>query len=71
MNKIIYKDIMAFHPGYYIKDILVEYAMDQDELALGLSKVFGTSVSLWLNISNKFNEKKIEIEEKKLWQRRG
>jgi HTH-type transcriptional regulator/antitoxin HigA len=39
MNKAEYRDIMAFHPGYYLKDIIGEAMMSQDELAkrLGIS----------------------------------
>lgn len=88
MNKIIYKDIITFHPGYYIKKLIEETGMTQDELskrldtsgkyvstlingkidltdemASKLSTVFGTSISLWLNLNKTFIEKKIEISE--------
>ena len=33
MNKKIYKDIIAFHPGYYIEEILEDLEMTQDEFA--------------------------------------
>ncbi|MBP3462376.1 MAG: hypothetical protein J6J72_02115, partial [Tyzzerella sp.] len=33
-----------------------------DEMAMNLSIVFGTSVSLWLNLNQKYLEKKQEFE---------
>lgn len=87
MNKLIYKELIAFHPGYYIKDMIEAEGMSQDELAkrlqtssknvsdllngrinltdemaLRLSIVFGTSVSMWLNLNQGFIEEKLEIE---------
>ena len=87
MNEISYKELIAFHPGCYIKDIIDEIGMSQGELAkrlqtsgkyvsdlihgninltgemaLKLSIVFGTSVSMWLNLNQTFIEKKLEIE---------
>ena len=87
MNKIIYKELIAFHPGYYIKDMIEAEGMSQDELAkrlqtssknvsdllkgkinltdemaLRLSIVFGTSVSMWLNLNKGFIEEKLEID---------
>lgn len=87
MNKLIYKELIAFHPGYYIKDMIEAEGMSQDELAkrlqtssknvsdllkgkinltdemaLRLSIVFGTSVSMWLNLNKGFIEEKLEIE---------
>jgi HTH-type transcriptional regulator/antitoxin HigA len=37
MNKVEYKDMMAFHPGYYIREMLNETRMSQDELAKRLA----------------------------------
>ena len=87
MSKLEYKDLIAFHPGYYVKEMLEYEGMSQDELAKrlqtsgknvsdlingkanlsdemakNLSIVFGTSVSLWLNLNQKYIEKKLEIE---------
>ena len=87
MSKLEYKDLIAFHPGYYVKEMLEYEGMSQDELAkrlqtsgknvsdlingkanlsdemaMNLSIVFGTSVSLWLNLNQKYIEKKLEIE---------
>lgn len=87
MNKLIYKELIAFHPGYYIKDMIEAEGMSQDELAkrlqtssknisdllkgkinltdemaLRLSIVFGTSVSMWLNLNQGFIKEKLEIE---------
>ena len=87
MIKLEYKNQIAFHPGYYIKEMLEFEGMSQaelanclqisekdmrnllhgktnlsDEIANNLSIVFGTSVSLWLNLNQKYLEKKLEIE---------
>ena len=87
MSRLEYKDLIAFHPGYYVKEMLEYEGMSQDELAkrlqtsgknvsdlingkanlsdemaMNLSIVFGTSVSLWLNLNQKYIEKKLEIE---------
>lgn len=48
MIKIEYKDIVAFHPGYYLRDILDEMEMSQDEFAKRLG-VSGKTVSQLLN----------------------
>lgn len=91
MNKIEYKELIAFHPGYYIKDYIDDQGITQEELAkrlqttpkyvsdlvngrinltdemvLKLSIVFGTSTTMWLNLNQKYIEKKLEIE-KMIW----
>lgn len=91
MNKIIYENIIAFHPGYYVKELMEDLDMNQNELAKrlnttgktvsnlvnggikltddmarNLSLVFGTSISLWMNLNKVFYEKKIEIEQQKV-----
>ncbi len=33
MSKVEYKDIIAFHPGYYVKDIIEDLKMNQCEFA--------------------------------------
>lgn len=48
MNKTIYKNIIAFHPGYYVQELLGEFAMSQKELAQRLDTTEKT-VSLLLN----------------------
>lgn len=35
-SKVIYKELIAFHPGYYIKDIIEEKQMTQAEFAVRL-----------------------------------
>lgn len=40
-----------------------------DEMALKLSVVFGTSVTMWLNLNKKYIEKKLEIEKRKQLER--
>lgn len=90
MNKLEYKNQIAFHPGYYIKEMLEYEGISQNELAIrlqiseknmsdllhgktnlsdemakNLSIVFGTSVSMWLNLNQKYLEKKREIENSK------
>ncbi len=87
MNKVEYENIIAFHPGYYIADLIDELGMTQDEfskrlgvtaknlsdlingkagisakIAKNLSLMFGTSVSVWLDLQNRYDEKLLEIE---------
>ena len=89
MNKLEHDNIIAFHPGYVIKDILEGEGMSQDELskrlgtsaktvsklingkidltremAMKLSIVFDTSVTMWLNLNQDYLKKKIEIEKR-------
>ena len=89
MNKIEYEELIAFHPGYYVKDYIEDQGITQEELAkrlqttpkyvsdlvngrinltdemvLKLSIVFGTSTAMWLNLNQKYIEKKIEIEKR-------
>lgn len=89
MVKLEYNNQIAFHPGYYIKEMLEYEEMSQpelasrlqisekdmsdllhgktnlsDEMAMNLSIVFGTSVSLWLDLNQKYLEKKLEIQRK-------
>lgn len=89
MNKIEYEELIAFHPGYYVKDWIEEQGITQEELAkrlqttpkyvsdlvngkinltdemvLKLSIVFGTSTTMWLNLNQKYIEKKLEIEKR-------
>ena len=33
MSKVEYNDIIAFHPGYYVKDIIEDLKMNQCEFA--------------------------------------
>ena len=33
MSKVEYKEIIAFHPGYYVKDIIEDLKMNQCEFA--------------------------------------
>ncbi len=33
MNRIIYKDLIAFHPGCYIKEYIKGHSISQEELA--------------------------------------
>jgi len=86
MSRVEYNNIVAYHPGYYVKEMIDELDITQDELskrlevttkymsdfikgkaklsedmALKLSKVFGTSIELWLNLNKKYIEKEIEI----------
>lgn len=48
MNKIMYKELIAFHPGYYIKDLIDELGMTQDELAKRLGSS-GKNISDLIN----------------------
>lgn len=85
-----YKDIVAFHPGYYIVDIIEEMEISQAEfatrmgttaktlsqlingqanisndLAKKLSAMMGTSVEVWQNLQNTYDQKLIEIQQAK------
>lgn len=85
-----YKDIVAFHPGYYIADIIADMEISQAEfatrmgttaktlsqlingqanisndLAKKLSVMLGTSVSVWQNLQNTYDQKLIEIQQAK------
>lgn len=44
MNKVFYEEIAAFHPGYYIKELLEEEEMSQEDLAKRL-QTSGKNVS--------------------------
>lgn len=82
-----YKDIVAFHPGYYIADIIEDMEISQAEfatrmgttaktlsqlingqanisndLAKKLSVMMGTSVEVWQNLQNMYDQKLIEIQ---------
>jgi len=88
-NKIEYQELIAFHPGYYIKDLLEDQGITQEELAKRLqttpkyvselvngqinlteemirklSIVFDTSTVMWMNLNEKYIEKKLEIEKR-------
>lgn len=90
MNRKEYRDLIAFHPGYYVKDLIEEMEITQDEfakrlgvsgktisklvnghiplsdeLALGLSLMFGTSTDVWKNMQQTYDLKCIEIDKKK------
>lgn len=89
-NIIEYSDIMAFHPGYYVAEIVEDMGITQDEfavrlgttpktlsklingqiklsneLAKKLSVMLGSSLEFWLNLQAIYEEKVIEIEQKK------
>lgn len=54
-----YKDIVAFHPGYYIADIIEDMQISQAEFAARM----GTSVDVWQNLQNTYDQKLIEIQQ--------
>lgn len=85
-----YKDIVAFHPGYYIADVIEDMEMSQAEfaqrmgttaktlsqlingqanisndLAKKLSAMLGTSIEIWQNLQNTYDQKLIEIQQVK------
>lgn len=87
-----YKDIVAFHPGYYIADIIDDMEISQNEfaarmgttaktlsklingqanisndLAKMLSVMLGTSVEVWQNLQNTYDQKLIEIQQVSLF----
>jgi len=86
-NKLEYKELLIFHPGYYIKEIIDGQGITQeelskrlqttpkyvsdlvngrinltDEMVLKLSNLFGTSTTLWLNLNQKYIERKLEVD---------
>ena len=87
-----YKDIVAFHPGYYIADIIDDIEISQNEfatrmgttvetlsklingqanisndLAKKLSVMLGTSVEVWQNLQNTYDQKLLEIQQVSLF----
>ena len=48
MNKITYKNLAAFHPGYYIKELIEEMEITQSEFALRLDTT-GKTLSKLIN----------------------
>ena len=48
MNKIFYKNLKAFHPGYYIKELIEEMEITQNEFALRLDTT-GKTLSKLVN----------------------
>lgn len=91
MNNIKeYNDIVAFHPGYYIAEIIedmeishAEFAVRMgttaktlsklingqanisNDLAKKLAAMLGTSVKVWQNLQNAYDQKLIEIQQAK------
>ena len=87
-----YKDIVAFHPGYYIADIIDDMEISQNEfatrmgttvetlsklingqanisndLAKKLPVMLGTSVEVWQNLQNTYDQKLLEIQQVSLF----
>lgn len=87
-----YKDIVAFHPGYYFADIIDDMEISQNEfatrmgttvetlsklingqanisndLATKLSVMLGTSVEVWQNLQNTYDQKLLEIQQVSLF----
>lgn len=59
-NTIEYKDIIAFHPGYYVEDITKELGISQAEFVLRMGttpKTLSQLVNGWINISNDLAKK--------------
>lgn len=55
MNKIVYQELITFHPGYYVKDLIEDLAMTQDELAKRLqttSKTVSDLVNGKINLTD-------------------
>ncbi|BBB90729.1 MAG TPA: HigA family addiction module antitoxin [Methylomusa anaerophila] len=90
MSKIEYEELIAFHPGYYLREIIEDMGITQSEfakrldttdktlskllngeiplsndIAQKLAQMLGTSVKVWLNLQNAYNEKLVEIEQRK------
>ena len=86
-NMVEYKNILAFHPGCYVADIIEDMGISQAEFALRMgttpktlsnlvngqinisndlakkiSVMIGTSPEVWLNLQSAYDQKIIEIE---------
>ena len=59
-----YKDIVAFHPGYYIADIIEDMEISQAEFAARLGKVVAESRPTNDLVDMVFNEKSSTIKSK-------
>ena len=60
MNKLEYKEIAAFHPGYYIADIIDDMGISQDEFATRMGttgKTLSKLVNGQTNLSNDLAQK--------------
>lgn len=62
MNKTEFKNISAFHPGYYISDLINDLEMSQEEFALrlgvtpkNLSDLVNGKASISKNIAKKLS----------------
>ena len=72
MNKLEYQELIAFHPGYYVKDYIDEQGITQEELAKRLQttpKYISDLVNGRINLTDEmvlklFIEKKLEIEKR-------
>ena len=87
-----YKDIVAFHPGFYSADVIDDMEISQNEfaarmgttaktlsklingqanisndLAKKLSVMLGTSVEVWQNLQNTYDQKLLEIQQVSLF----
>ena len=49
-----YKDIVAFHPGYYILDLIEDMEISQAEFAVRIGTT-ETSIDLWQNLQNRYD----------------
>ncbi len=57
-NKIVeYKDLIAFHPGQYVEELIEDYNLTQKEFAESL----GVSMQTWINLQNAYDVKVAEI----------
>lgn len=60
MNKIEYKNIMAFHPGYYVAEVIEDMEITQEEFATRLGttpKTVSKLLSGQINLSNDLAQK--------------
>ncbi|MFI3142055.1 MAG: HigA family addiction module antitoxin [Clostridia bacterium] len=60
MNKIQYDNLLAFHPGYYLKEFIEDLELTQDEFALRLDttpKTISKLVNAQANMSNDIAKK--------------
>lgn len=55
-NVIEYKNLCAFHPGYYIEELVEEYGITQNEFALRMGTTPKTLSELINGIANLSND---------------
>lgn len=58
MSKMEYKDLIAFHPGYYVKEMIEYEGMSQDELANNIDYKFWENLDVVATVSKRIDKVK-------------